>query len=97
VQCRRDDATVLAALKVIDHAPSHAAVTAERDALARAEGGCDVAFGAYCVAHGGMHGGVHELIAMHERAGSVRSAHVQGHDVRALGAAVWAKLDGESK
>ena len=35
---------------VIDHSPSHAAVTAERDALARAEGGCDVAFGAYCVA-----------------------------------------------
>jgi hydroxymethylbilane synthase len=95
LQCRRDDATVLAALKRIDHAPSHAAVTAERDALARAEGGCDVAFGAYCVAHGGMHGGAHELIAMHERAGRVRAARVQGHDVRALGAAVWAKLDGE--
>ena len=37
-----------AALALIDHAPSRAAVTAERDALARAEGGCDVAFGAYC-------------------------------------------------
>jgi hydroxymethylbilane synthase len=94
VQCRRDDADVLAALKTIDHAPSHAAVTAERDALARAEGGCDVAFGAYCVPHGGVHGGAHELIAMHERAGAVRVARVQGHDVRALGAAVWAKLDG---
>ncbi len=93
VQCRRDDDAVLAALKAIDHAPSHAAVTAERDALARAEGGCDVAFGAYCVPHGGLHGGAHELIAMHERAGRVGVARVQGHDVRALGAAVWAKLE----
>ena len=96
VQCRRDDATVLAALQRIDHAPSHAAVTAERDALARAEGGCDVAFGAYCVTHASAHGSVHELIAMHERSGRVRAARVQGHDVRALGAAVWAKLDGDS-
>jgi hydroxymethylbilane synthase len=93
VQCRRDDAAVLAALKTIDHAPSHAAVTAERDALARAEGGCDVAFGAYCVPHEGMHGGAHELVAMIEREGRVRMARVQGHDVRALGAAVWAKLE----
>jgi hydroxymethylbilane synthase len=89
VQCRRDDAAVLAALKTIDHAPSHAAVRAERDALARAEGGCDVAFGAYCVANGADH----ELLAMHERAGVVRSARVAGPDPSALGAAAWAKLD----
>ena len=76
VQCRRDDARVLEALALIDHAPSRAAVTAERDALARAEGGCDVAFGAYCVAGDGAH----ELIAMHERAGVVRSARVRGAD-----------------
>ena len=93
VQCRRDDAAVLAALKTIDHAPSHTAVTAERDALAHAEGGCDVAFGAYCVPHEGVHGSAHELIAMIEREGRVRVARVQGHDVRALGAAVWSKLD----
>jgi hydroxymethylbilane synthase len=52
VQCRRDDATVLAALASIDHAPSHAAVRASSAWVARAEGGCDVAFGAYCVANG---------------------------------------------
>jgi hydroxymethylbilane synthase len=95
VQCHRDDAAVLAALQHIDDAPSRAAVTAERDALARAEGGCDVAFGAYCVAQSGMRGGTRELIAMHEREGRVRTARAQGHDVRALGAAVWAKLGGE--
>jgi hypothetical protein len=40
-----------------------------------------------------MHGGAHELVAMIEREGRVRMARVQGHDVRALGAAVWAKLE----
>jgi hydroxymethylbilane synthase len=89
VQCRSDDARVLAALAAIDDAPSRAAVTAERDALARAEGGCDVAFGAYCDSVGGMH----ELVAMLERGGAVHAARVDGADPSALGAAVWAKLD----
>jgi hydroxymethylbilane synthase len=89
VQCRRDDTRVLEALARIDDAASRAAVIAERDALARAEGGCDVAFGAYCIASGGMH----ELTAMHERAGAVRVARVRGADPRALGAAAWAELD----
>ena len=57
----------------IDHAPSRAAVTAERDALARAEGGCDVAFGAYCVAERRRST---SLIAMLERGGAVHVARV---------------------
>ena len=89
VQCRRDNARVLEALAAIDDAPSRAAVTAERDALARAEGGCDVAFGAYCVATGRKH----ELVAMLERGGAVHTARVEGVDAGTLGAAVWAKLD----
>jgi len=89
VQCRRDDARVLDALARLDHAQSRAAVTAERDALARAEGGCDVAFGAYCIASDGHH----ELTAMLERAGVLRSARVRGADPAVLGAAAWAKLD----
>ena len=92
VQCHRDDAIVLAALQSIDHAPSHAAVNAERDALARAEGGCDVAFGAYCFSVGTNH----ELLAMHERNGIVRTATVRGSDPHTLGTEVWAKLDAES-
>lgn len=87
VQCRRDDARVLAALAQIDDAASRLAVTAERDALARAEGGCDVAFGAYCVAAGGTQ----TLIAMLERGGKVHVARAAG-DPSTLGAAVWAKL-----
>lgn len=90
LQCRRDDRRVLAALATIDHAPSHAAVKAERDALALAEGGCDVAFGAYCVRRTGA---THELLAMHERNGIVRSARVRGRDPKKLGAIAWATLD----
>jgi hydroxymethylbilane synthase len=89
LQCRRDDERVLAALASIDHAPSHAAVLAERDALARAEGGCDVAFGAYCT----RRDGTHELLAMHERSGVVRTARVRGADPSKLGATAWAILD----
>jgi len=89
VQCRRDDERVLAALAALDDATSRSTVTAERAALARAEGGCDVAFGAYCVATGGKH----ELVAMLERGGAVHAARVEGVDASALGAAAWAKLD----
>jgi hydroxymethylbilane synthase len=88
VQCRRDAADVLAAVAKLDDPQSRAAVTAERDALARAEGGCDVAFGAYCTSVDGMH----ELVAMHERAGRVRAARVRGTDPRALGTKTWALL-----
>jgi hydroxymethylbilane synthase len=88
VQCRRDDGAVLAALARIDDAPSRAAVMAERDALARAEGGCDVAFGAYCVANGSTH----ELRAMLERNGAVRVATARGGDPSALAAAAWSEL-----
>lgn len=89
VQCRSDDERVLAALAQLDDAPSRAAVTAERAALARAEGGCDVAFGAYCVTAGRRL----ELVAMLERGGAVHVARVEGKDPVALGAASWAKLD----
>jgi hydroxymethylbilane synthase len=89
VQCRRDDERVLAALAALDDAPTRVVVTAERAALARAEGGCDVAFGAYCVAARGKH----ELVAMLERGGSVHVARAEGGDADKLGATVWTKLD----
>ena len=93
IQCQRDDARVLAALAAIDDAPSRAAVTAERDALARAEGGCDVAFGAYCSSVGGEH----ELVAMLERGGNVHVAAVTGADPGTLGSAAWTKLDAAAR
>ena len=88
IQCRRDDEFVLEALEAIDHPPSHVAVLAERDALARAEGGCDVAFGAYCA----KRDGAHELLAMHEHHGGGRNARVRGRDPKKLGATAWATL-----
>jgi hydroxymethylbilane synthase len=101
VQCRRDDDRMLAALATLDHAASHAAVAAERDALRRAEGGCDVAFGAYFLHAdqdaGRRPGAQHELLGMHERAGRVRAARVRGTDPAELGAELWAKLDGQGR
>ena len=93
LQCREDDAYVLDALRQIDHPASHAAVTAEREALARAEGGCDVAFGAHCT----LEQGEHVLRAMIERNGAVRRAQVSGNDPSGLSARAWAELDGNRK
>jgi hydroxymethylbilane synthase len=46
IECRADDVTVLAALAPLDHAPTRAAVTAERALLARLEAGCAAPLGA---------------------------------------------------
>jgi hydroxymethylbilane synthase len=97
VQCRLDDARVREALAALDHAASRSAVEAERDALRRAEGGCDIAFGAFFLNGdtdaGRRPGALHELLGMHERAGRVQVARVRGADPSALGAELWAKLD----
>lgn len=46
VQCRAGDERVLARLRTLHHAPTHAAVVAERQWLAVMGGGCTVPFGA---------------------------------------------------
>lgn len=46
VECRADDEAVLAALRPLDHADTHAAVTAERAILAELEAGCAAPIGA---------------------------------------------------
>jgi hydroxymethylbilane synthase len=88
VQCRRDRADVMRALGRLDDAPSRLAVEAERDVLARAEGGCEVAFGAHCHA---VDGGF-ELVAMLERGGRVLTTALRGRDARALGALAWRSI-----
>lgn len=47
IECRTDDATTLAALEPLDDFATAAAVTAERSALAKLEGGCLAALGAW--------------------------------------------------
>lgn len=91
VQCRREDSAVEPLLSHLDDPASRAAVTAEREALAHAEGGCDVAFGAYCERE--PHGLV--LRAMLERGGRIFSAEATGEDPAELGATVWRRLSGE--
>ena len=48
LQVRADDPASHAALAELDQAEDHAAVRVERQLLARVEGGCQVAFGAWC-------------------------------------------------
>ncbi len=48
LQCRRDRADVREALAPLDHSATRNAIDAERLLLARLEGGCELAFGAYC-------------------------------------------------
>ncbi|HEU4619891.1 MAG TPA: hydroxymethylbilane synthase [Gammaproteobacteria bacterium] len=74
IQCREDRADVLAALAALDDPASRAAVTIERAALALAEGGCNTAFGAYCV----VQESGFELTAMLERNRRMLSAGVFG-------------------
>jgi hydroxymethylbilane synthase len=88
VQCHRDRADVTAALAQLDDAPSRLAVEAERDVLARAEGGCEIAFGAHC----SKAGNGFELVAMLERGGRVLATTARGKDARALGALAWRSL-----
>jgi hydroxymethylbilane synthase len=88
VQCRRDRADVVAALARLDDAPSRLAVEAERDVLARAEGGCEIAFGAHCAETGDGF----ELVAMLERGGRVLTTTARGRDARALGALAWRSI-----
>ncbi|MYF69044.1 MAG: hydroxymethylbilane synthase [Proteobacteria bacterium] len=52
IQCRRADEGLCKLLKSLDHAATRQAVAAERNLLARVEGGCDLAFGAWCAADG---------------------------------------------
>lgn len=47
IECQADDSKTLSALAALNHTPTRAAVTAERSALARLEGGCLAALGAW--------------------------------------------------
>lgn len=60
VQCRDDDELTLAALTAIDHAPSHAALDAERSLMWRLGGGCALPLGAYA----GWQGTALHLVAL---------------------------------
>ena len=52
VQCRSDDADTTALLMPLDHAPTHARITAERAANAHLGGGCHLPIGAFAEIEG---------------------------------------------
>ncbi|HEY6491748.1 MAG TPA: hydroxymethylbilane synthase [Trebonia sp.] len=52
VECRSDNTELAELLATVDHAPTRAAVTAERSLLAALEAGCSAPVGAYAVAAG---------------------------------------------
>jgi hydroxymethylbilane synthase len=93
VQCRTDDGGVHEALAALDDAPTRAAVSVEREALRRAEGGCNTAFGAHCV----VDEGDFRVTAMLERGERIVTAAVSAaSDDEAL-ARLWRVIDGEPK
>ncbi len=85
LQCRADAQEVLAALVALDDPVSRACVTAERAVLERIEGGCDLAFGAYCHA---LDGGF-EFVAMLERDGQLLRDIQNDTTPLALAKSVW--------
>ena len=90
VQCRCDDSRTRAAVGALDHAPSRERIEAERSLLARVEGGCETAFGAYCT--GASSSGL-LLVAALERGGRVFRVRTQAKSAEAVVASAWSGLE----
>ena len=94
LQCRRSDDRAREALAPLNDAPTRGAVDAERTLLARLEGGCELAFGAWCESDGANDGGRHEsvMVAMVENDGVVRTETARGADPPLLAEELWRGL-----
>jgi len=88
LQCRTDDSATRDLLGALDDPITHACVDAERALLARAEGGCDAAFGAWCRHESGSY----RLTAMADGDGSLRRASAADADAATLVDAAWSQL-----
>ena len=86
-QCRRSDEGVREALAPLDHPRTRATVGAERKLLARLEGGCELAFGAWCELDPARNESV--MVAMVERDGEVRRGAARGPDPSTLAEDLW--------
>jgi hydroxymethylbilane synthase len=91
LQCRASDTELVSSLSILAHGPTQLSVAVERALLARAEGGCDLAFGAYCREDSRLDGNL-ELIAMIEHDGKLLAAKSHGKEPRALVAMAWEGL-----
>lgn len=93
LQVRRDDARAFEAVAALDDARAHRAVRAERALLALVQAGCDVPFGAHCVARG-------EALVLHaalEVDGHLRRARVEGREPESIAHAAFAALWPEAR
>jgi len=89
IQCRTDDRKVRDALAPLNDAASARVVAVERELLGYVQGGCDVAFGAYCSQ--GADG--YRVSAMLERGGRIATAALgPEHDTSSLAPRVWETL-----
>lgn len=96
LECREDDAGTRSALEAADHAPSRAALEAERAFLRALGAGCETPAGAYCrVAEDGRLEMEGMLASMDGRVLLRRRAAATGGEPAALGAALAVEiLDG---
>ncbi len=85
IQSRSDDRMIRDLVGALDHPPSHERVEAERTLLARIEGGCETAFGAFC----GESGGTLRMVAAWERSGTVFRIAAEGPTGAATVDAAW--------
>ncbi len=92
VQCRRDDHRTREAAGALDHAPSRERVEAERSLLARVEGGCETAFGAWCT--GASPTGL-LMVAALERNGRVFRVRARASSPEAVVASAWRGLSSQ--
>jgi hydroxymethylbilane synthase len=90
MQCRADDAELLALLRPLDHAATRAAVTAERGFLAGLGGGCSAPVAAYAECRGEAGLRLNGLVAATDGRRVIR-VQGEGADPQALGAQVAAQ------
>ncbi|MEM8933330.1 MAG: hydroxymethylbilane synthase [Acidobacteriota bacterium] len=87
------DGRIRQAVTALDEPAVHRAVTAERELLARAEGDCSLAFGAWCRLDGGM---LRMDAVLGTSGGDVRRVGGTGDDPRALAASLAPTLLGRA-
>lgn len=91
VQCRRADGELREVVQTLDDPTTRRCVYAERTLLARVEGGCDAAFGAYAGPDAASGDGI-RMTAMLEHGGELLKGKARGSDPLALVESVWKTL-----
>lgn len=90
VQVRRDDTATRTAVNAIDDARTTRALAAERGALARAEAGCSLPFGAWCQVRDDDTLSLIAVLA--DDAGKLARAEGVGRDPSELAGRVWSQI-----